>query len=163
MSNQIELELAANSGPAWLAVDGVPVTVSFPAEAVRFEGEELCFLTGGSVVRTVPRSEVAALTWRANVRGRPGEPRNAGQPWTDEEREQLTAEVHGELSWAEIGRRHERSIAAVRMEAQKLGLIETPVRIVRARTSAPCGSPATDSRLPRARSSAPGVALHSSS
>jgi hypothetical protein len=127
-ANQIELELAANCGPAWLAVDGVPVTVSFCAEAVRFEGDELCFLTGGSVVRTVPRSEVAALSWRAAARGRPGEPKNAGRPWTDEEREQLTAEVHGELSWAEIGRRHERSVIAVRMEAQKLGLAEAPPR-----------------------------------
>ncbi|MBR7837759.1 SANT/Myb domain-containing protein [Actinospica durhamensis] len=128
MSNQIELELAANSGPAWLAVDGVPVTVSFPAEAVRFEGEQLCFLTNGSVVRTVPRSEVAALSWRAGARGRPGDPKNAGLSWTDEERDQLTAEVHGELSWAEIARRHERSGAAVRLEAQKLGLVEAPVR-----------------------------------
>ncbi len=126
MSNQIELELAVNSGPAWLAVDGVPVTVCFPAEAVRFEGEQLCFLTNGNVVRTVPRSEVAALSWRAGARGRPGEPKNAGLAWTDEERDQLTAEVHGELSWAEIARRHERSSAAVRLEAQKLGLVEAP-------------------------------------
>lgn len=124
MSNQIELELAANSGPAWLAVDGVPVTVSFVAEAVRFEGEELCFLTNGSVVRTVPRNEVAALSWRGGVRGRPNDPRNAGLPWTDEERDQLTAEVHGELSWAEIGRRHERTSSAVRMEAVKMGLAD---------------------------------------
>jgi hypothetical protein len=122
--NQIELELAANAGPAWLAVEGAPVTVSFPAEAVRFEGEELRFLTGGDVVRTVPRSEVAALSWRAPARGRPGEPRNAGSPWTDEEREQLTAEVHGALSWAEMGRRHERSVSAVRLEATRLGLID---------------------------------------
>jgi hypothetical protein len=122
--NQIELELAANAGPAWLAVEGTPVTVSFAAEAVRFEGEELRFLTGGNVVRTVPRSEVAALSWRPAARARPGEPRNAGAPWTDEEREQLTAEVHGEVSWAEIGRRHERTVAAVRLEAVKLGLLE---------------------------------------
>lgn len=120
--NQIELELAANAGPAWLAEEGAPVTVTFPAESVRFEGEELCFLTGGNVVRTVPRSEVAALSWRGSARGRPGDPRNAGSPWTDEEREQLTAEVHGEMSWAEIGRRHERTVAAVRLEAVKLGL-----------------------------------------
>ena len=121
---QIELELAANAGPAWLAEGGAPVTVSFAAEAVRFEGEELCFLTGGDVVRTVPRSEVAGLSWRPAARARPGEPRNAGAPWTDEEREQLTAEVHGEMSWAEIGRRHERTVAAVRLEAVKLRLIE---------------------------------------
>jgi hypothetical protein len=122
--NQIELELAADAGPAWLAVEGAPVTVSFPAEGVRFEGEELCFLTGGSVVRTVPRNEVAALSWRPTARTRTGEPRNAGQPWTAEEREQLTAEVHAELTWAEIGRRHERSVAAVKLEAEKLELIE---------------------------------------
>jgi hypothetical protein len=122
--NQIEVELAANSGPAWLAEEGAPVTVSFSAEAVRFEGDELCFVTGGSVVRTVPRSEVAALSWRGGGRGRPGEPRNAGQSWTDEERDQLTAEVQAELTWAEIGRRHERSVAAVRLEAAKLELIE---------------------------------------
>ena len=125
-ANQIELELAANSGPAWLAVEGVPVTVSFPAEAVRFEGEELCFVTGGSVVRTVPRNEVAALSWRATVRAKPGPqpPRNAGASWTDEEREQLIAEVHADMTWAEIGRRHERSVAGVRLEAEKLGLLE---------------------------------------
>ena len=122
--NQIELELAASAGPAWLAVEGAPVTVSFPAEAVRFEGEELWFVTGGSVVRTVPRNEVAALSWRGAVRARPGEPRNAGQPWTDEERDQLTAEVSEQMTWAEIGRRHERSVAAVRLEAAKLELIE---------------------------------------
>jgi len=124
MLNQIELELAANSGPAWLAMDGVPVTVSFVAEGVRFEGEELCFLTNGSVVRTVPRNEVAALSWRGGVRGKPANAHNAGLPWTDEERDQLTAEVHGALSWAEIGRRHERSSTAVRMEAVKMGLAE---------------------------------------
>jgi hypothetical protein len=124
--NQIELELAANSGPAWLAMEGVPVTVSFPAEAVRFEGEELCFVTGGDVVRTVPRNEVAALYWRGTARSKPAGPRNAGAAWTDEEREQLTAEVHGDISWAEIGRRHERSVAGVRLEAEKLGLIEAP-------------------------------------
>lgn len=122
--NQIEVELSANSGPAWLSVAGAPVTVSFPAEAVRFEGEQLCFLTGGNVVRTVPRSDVAALSWRAAARGRPGEPRNAGVHWTEEEREQLAAEVHGGMSWAEIGRRHERSAAAVRLEAEKLELVE---------------------------------------
>ena len=124
--NQIELELAANSGPAWLAEEGVPVTVSFPAEAVRFEGEELYFITGGDVVRTVPRNEVAALTWRPTVRGKPTPPRNAGAPWTDEEREQLMAEIHGGTSWAEIGRRHERTVAGVRLEAEKLGLLEAP-------------------------------------
>jgi hypothetical protein len=123
-SNQIELELAADAGPAWLAVEGAPVTVSFPAEGVRFEGDALCFLTGGSVVRIVPRNEVAALSWRPATRTRSGEPRNAGQPWTDEERDQLTAEVHGDLTWAEIGRRHERSVAAVKLEAEKLELIE---------------------------------------
>jgi hypothetical protein len=122
--NQIEVELAANSGPAWLSVEGAPVTVSFCAEAVRFVGEELCFLTNGDVVRTVPRSDVAALSWRAGARGRPGEPRNAGTPWSDEEREQLAAEVHGGLTWAEIGRRHERTVAAVRLEAVKLELVE---------------------------------------
>ena len=122
--NQIELELAANSGPAWLAEEGVPVTVSFPAEAVRFEGDELCFVTGGNIVRTVPRNEVAAPSWRGGARGRPGEPRNAGQSWTDEERDQLTAEVDAQLTWAEIGRRHERSVAAVKLEAAKLELIE---------------------------------------
>ena len=122
--NQIELELAASAGPAWLAVEGAPVTVSFPAEAVRFEGEELWFVTGGSVVRTVPRNEVAALSWRGAARARPGEPRNAGQPWTDEERDQLTAEVSEQMTWAEIGRRHERSVAAVKLEAAKLELIE---------------------------------------
>lgn len=126
--NQIELELAANSGPAWLAVDGAPVTVSFIAEGVRFEGEELHFLTAGCVVRSVPRSDVAALSWRATVRGRPGGPRNAGEPWTDDEREQLTAEVIGELTWAEISRRHERTVAAVRLEAEKLGLLEAAVK-----------------------------------
>ena len=125
--HQIELELAAHCGPAWLSGDGAPVTVSFCAEAVRFEGEELCFLTNGSVVRTVPRSEVAGLSWRAGARARPGEPKNAGRHWTDEEREQLTAEVHGELSWAEIARRHERSTAGVRLEAQRLGLVEAPL------------------------------------
>ena len=122
--NQIELELAANSGPAWLSVAGAPVTVSFPAEAVRFEGEELFFLTDGNVVRTVPRCDVAALSWRAAARGRPGEPRNAGTHWTDEEREQLAAEVHAGMTWAEIGRRHERSAAAVRLEAERLELVE---------------------------------------
>ena len=122
--NQIEVELAANSGPAWLSTEGTPVTVSFSAEAVRFVGEELCFLTNGSVVRTVPRSDVAALSWRIGARGRPGEPRNAGTAWSDEEREQLTAEVHGAMSWAEIARRHERSAAAVRLEAEKLELVE---------------------------------------
>lgn len=122
--NQIEVELAANSGPAWLSTEGAPVTVSFPAEAVRFEGEELCFLTDGNVVRTVPRSDVAALSWRAGARGRPGEPRNAGMHWTEEERAQLTAEVHADMTWAEIGRRHERSAAAVRLEAEKLELVE---------------------------------------
>jgi hypothetical protein len=107
-------------------VEGAPVTVSFPAEAVRFEGDELCFVTGGTVVRTVPRNEVAALTWRPTVRGKPVAPRNAGAPWTDEEREQLMAEIHAGMSWAEIGRRHERSVAGVRLEAEKLGLIEPP-------------------------------------
>jgi hypothetical protein len=123
--NQIELELAANSGPAWLAEEGTPVTVSFSAEAVRFEGDELRFVTGDSVVRTVPRNDVAALSWRGTaVRSRPGEPRNAGQPWTDEERDQLSAEVHGQMTWAEIARRHGRSAAAVKLEAEKLELIE---------------------------------------
>lgn len=128
--NQIEVELAANSGPEWLCSDGAPVTVSFSAEAVRFEGEQLCFLTNGAVVRRVPRSEVAALCWRSGARGRPGgdQPRNAGMPWTEEERAQLTAEVHGGLSWAEIARRHERSAAAVRMEAEKLDLVEESLR-----------------------------------
>jgi hypothetical protein len=123
----VELELAATAGPGWLGGAGTPLTVSFPAETVRFAGDDLQFLTGPDLVRTVPRNDVAALHWRGGPpRGRPqpGAPRNAGAAWTDPEREQLRAEVLGGLSWTETGRRHERSVAAVRAEAVKLRLVD---------------------------------------
>lgn len=123
----VELELAATAGPGWLGGAGVPLTVRFPAESVRFAGEDLHFLSGPDLVRTVPRADVAALHWRAGPpRGRPqpGTPRNAGSAWSDPERERLRAEVPGGLSWTEIGRRHERSVAAVRAEAVKLRLVD---------------------------------------
>ena len=91
----IELEIATEAGPGWLGSGGEPVTVSLTAESVRFDGSQLHFVTGNTVVRTVPRSEVTALTWRGSPpRGRaPGPYRNAGLIWTEEERARLTAEV----------------------------------------------------------------------
>jgi hypothetical protein len=123
----IELELAGLAEPEWLTPQGAPLTVSFAAEAVRFEGSQLQFLTAGSVVRTVPLDNVAALTWRtAPARGQSAAsaPRNAGLSWSDEEREQLRAEVLGDLAWSEIGRRHERSVTAVRAEAVRQRLVD---------------------------------------
>lgn len=122
----IELEIAAEAGPGWLGSGGEPVTVSLTAETVRFDGSQLHFVTGNTVVRTVPQSEVAALTWRGSPpRGRaPGPYPNAGVIWTEEERARLTAEVLGDLSWIEIGHRHGRSISAVRREAVRLRLVD---------------------------------------
>jgi hypothetical protein len=122
----IELEIAADSGPGWLGAGAEPVTVSLTAETVRFDGTQLHFLTGNTVVRSVPRSEVAALTWRGSPprgRGR-GQYRNSGVVWTEEERARLTAEVLGDLTWIEIGHRHERSVSAVRREAVRMRLVD---------------------------------------
>jgi hypothetical protein len=123
----IELELAGLAEPEWLAGQGAPLTVSFAAEMVRFDGAQLQFLTAGSVVRTVPLSNVAALTWRtALVRNQPvsSSHRNAGTSWSEEEREQLRSEVLGDLSWSEVSRRHERSVSAVRAEAVRQRLVD---------------------------------------
>ena len=122
----IELEIAAESGPGWLGSGGEPVTVSLIAESVRFEESQLHFVTGNTVVRTVPRSEVTALTWRGSPpRGRaPGPYRNAGVIWSEEERARLTAEVLGDLSWIEISHKHERSVSAVRREAVRMRLVD---------------------------------------
>ena len=80
----IELEIAAEAGPGWLGSGAEPVTVSLVAETVRFEGAHLHFVTGNTVVRSVPRAEVTALTWRGSPpRGRGSGPyRNAGVVWT---------------------------------------------------------------------------------
>lgn len=122
----IELEIATEAGPGWLGSGGEPVTVSLTAETVRFDGSQLHFVTGNTVVRTVPQSEVAALTWRGSPpRGRaPGPYRNAGLIWTEEERARLTAEVLGDLSWIEISHKHERSVSAVRREAVRMRLVD---------------------------------------
>jgi hypothetical protein len=122
----IELEIAAESGPGWLGTGAEPVTVSLTAESVRFIDDELHFVTGNTIVRSVPRSEVTALTWRGSPpRGRAKGPyRNSGTLWTEEERARLTAEVLSDLSWLEISRRHERSISAVRREAVQLRLVD---------------------------------------
>jgi hypothetical protein len=123
----VELELAGLEEPEWLAAQGAPLTVSFAAETVRFEGAELQFLTAGAVVRTVPLSKVAALTWRPTpVRGQPANSshRNAGMSWSEEERDQLRAEVLGDLAWSEISQRHERSVTAVRAEAVRQRLVD---------------------------------------
>ncbi|MBS2963622.1 hypothetical protein KGA66_11225 [Actinocrinis puniceicyclus] len=122
----IELEIAAEAGPGWLGCGAEPVTVHLTAETVRFEGPNLHFITGNTVVRTVPRAEVTALTWRGSApRGRGSGPhRNAGVLWTEEERGRLTAEVLGDLSWIEISHRHERSISAVRREAVRMRLVD---------------------------------------
>ncbi len=122
----IELEIATESGPGWLGSGAEPVTVSLTAETVRFDGTQLHFVTGNTVVRSVPQSEVTALTWRGSPpRGRaPGPHRNAGVVWTEEERARLTAEVLGDLSWIEISHRHERTISAVRREAVRMRLVD---------------------------------------
>lgn len=122
----IELEIATESGPGWLGSGAEPVTVSLTAETVRFDGTQLHFVTGNTVVRSVPRSEVTALTWRGSPpRGRaPGPHRNAGVVWTEEERARLTAEVLGDLSWIEISHRHERTVSAVRREAVRMRLVD---------------------------------------
>ena len=122
----IELEIAAESGPGWLGSGAEPVTVSLTAETVRFVGPELHFVTGNTVVRSVPRSEVTALTWRGSPpRGRGNGPhRNSGVIWSEEERARLTAEVLGDLSWIEISHRHERSVSAVRREAVRMRLVD---------------------------------------
>src|ERR1700722_6959967 len=116
----VELELAGLAEPEWLTPQGAPLTVSFAAEGVRFEGAELQFLAAGSVVRTVPVGNVAGLTWRtmpARGRAAGSAPRNAGMSWSEEERQELRAEVLSDLPWSEIGRRHERAVSAVRAEA----------------------------------------------
>lgn len=121
----IELEIAPTAGPGWLATGAAPVTVSLVAETVRLDSTHLYFLTGGTVVRSVPREDVAAITWRGHPpRRRPPGYRNVGALWTDEEREQLTAQVLADLSWTEISRRHERSVSAVRREAVRLRLVD---------------------------------------
>lgn len=123
----IELELAGVEGPEWLAAQGAPMTVSFAAEAVRFDGKQLQFVTAGEVVRTVPVDNVAALTWRATsarAQAASGSPRNAGMSWSEEEREQLRAEVLSDLPWSDVGRRHERSVTAVRAEAVRQRLVD---------------------------------------
>ena len=122
----IELEIATESGPGWLGSGAEPVTVSLTAETVRFDGTQLHFVTGNTVVRSVPRAEVTALTWRGSPpRGRaPGPHRNAGVVWTEEERARLTAEVLGDLSWIEISHRHERTVSAVRREAVRMRLVD---------------------------------------
>jgi hypothetical protein len=121
----IELEIAPTAGPGWLATGAAPVTVSLTAETVRLDSTHLHFLTGDTVVRTVPREDVAAITWRGYPpRRRPPGYRNVGALWTDEERTVLTAEVLGDLTWTEISRRHERSVSAVRREAVRLRLVD---------------------------------------
>jgi hypothetical protein len=123
----VELELAGVEGPEWLAARGAPLTVSFTAEAVRFEGAQLQFVTGGAVVRTVPLDNVATLTWRtpaARAQQASGSPRNAGMSWSEEEREQLRAEVLSDLPWSEVSKRHERSVTAVRAEAVRQRLVD---------------------------------------
>jgi hypothetical protein len=122
----IELEIATESGPGWLGSGAEPVTVSLTAETVRFEGAHLHFVTGNTVVRSVPRAEVTALTWRGSPpRGRGRGPyRNSGVIWTEEERARLTAAVLGDLSWIEISHRHERSVSAVRREAVRMRLVD---------------------------------------
>src|SRR5215469_10323497 len=121
----IELEIAPTAGPGWLGTGAAPVTVSLTAETVRLDGTNLHFLTGDTVVRTVPREDVAAMTWRGYPpRRRPPGYRNVGALWTDEERTVLTAEVLGDLTWTEISKRHERSVSAVRREAVRLRLVD---------------------------------------
>jgi hypothetical protein len=148
----VELEVRPSAGPAWLGEFGygeasgaeaghgyshghhqalspgsATLTVRLAAESVRFDGPQLLFLSGDDVVRSVPRADVASLTWRApEPRKRPPNTRhpNAGALWTEEEREQLTAEVLGDLSWLEISRRHGRSVTAVRREAVKARLVD---------------------------------------
>jgi len=122
----IELEIAAESGPGWLGTGAEPITVTLIAETVRFEGAQLHFVTGNTVVRSVPRSEVTALTWRGSPpRGRgKGPHRNSGVIWTEEERARLTAAVLGDLSWIEISHRHERTVSAVRREAVRMRLVD---------------------------------------
>lgn len=62
----IELEIAPTAGPGWLGTGAAPVTVSLTAETVRLDGTHLHFLTGDTVVRTVPREDVAAMTWKGH-------------------------------------------------------------------------------------------------
>jgi hypothetical protein len=146
----VELEVRPAAGPAWLGEFGygeasgaetgpgrgkhqalgagsATLTVRLAAESVRFDGPQLLFLSGDDVVRSVPRADVASLTWRApEPRRRSPNTRhpNAGALWTEPEREQLTAEVLGDLSWLEISRRHGRSVTAVRREAVKARLVD---------------------------------------
>jgi hypothetical protein len=121
----IELEIAPTAGPGWLGTGAAPVTVSLTAETVRLDATHLHFLTGDKIVRTVPREDVAAMTWKGYPpRRRPPGYRNVGALWTDEERERLTTEVVSDLTWTEISRRHERSISAVRREAVRLRLVD---------------------------------------
>jgi hypothetical protein len=145
----IELEIASESGPGWLGSGAEPVTVSLTAESVRFEGAHLHFITGNTVVRSVPRSEVTALTWRGSPpRGRgKGPHRNSGVIWSEEERDQLAEEVLGDLSWIEISHRHERSVSAVRREAVRMRLVDELGRRLDEPPTPLAGAPATPSPL----------------
>ena len=110
-----------------LSPGSATLTVRLAAESVRFDGPQLLFVSGDDVVRSVPRADVASLTWRApEPKRRLPNTRypNAGALWTETERDQLTAEVLGDLSWLEISRRHGRSVTAVRREAVKARLVD---------------------------------------
>lgn len=138
----IEIEIKASAGPSWLGAPPDPggrvggrteqactarLTVRLAAQTVRFDGPELLFLSGERIVRSVPRADIASLTWQpADPRRRPAGAKhpNAGAFWDDEERSRLTEEVLGDLSWSEISRRHGRTVTAVRREAVKARLVD---------------------------------------
>lgn len=64
------------------------------------------------------------LGQKRNENIKKGLPENAGLPWNEEQRNNLTEQFNSEVSRAELAEIHGRTVGAISSELKKLGLIE---------------------------------------
>ena len=101
-----------------------------------FNGEELSAATvlqQADVLRALLVGVAALEQGAARSARRAQLPSNVGRPWTQEEELALIEELQAQTSLQEIAAKHSRTLRAIEVRLQKVGLITAAQRVTRNR------------------------------
>jgi hypothetical protein len=105
-----------------------------------FNGEELgagTVLQQADVLRAMLAGAAALEQGALRSARRAQLPSNVGRPWTEDEELTLIAEVQANDNLQEIAERHARTLRAIEVRLEKLGLITAAQRVTQNRFGSP--------------------------
>ena len=104
-----------------------------------FNGEELAtdsVLQQPEVLRAMLAGVAALEAGAVRAARRAQMPENVGRPWTQEEEFELITEVQGQMTPEAIAAKHGRTLRAIEVRLEKLGLLKASERVTRNRFGA---------------------------